>query len=758
MPGTISADASLHAQACELAILANLLVVKIYAPFLHPNLASTSAPAGAGAIGISLSSGPPTLLAAQAAASAAQMILRAAQSIRSNNESTSSGTTNVLPTFFEFYPLEKVLLNAVVICAHAGLTEKVRALSSTDAGGGIMKDVGVGIDMLLDFGESLGEGPKSAVDALAKRILSNRGSNLSLKRKHSRVDVSDPSSSHSKFTFCGFYRVHLLTRCANTGNLHDLSLTNPGIDDGAHGDTNLVGRGSLDTSAEKQGPIYLHSTVSVAQQQQQQQSGILGTSPFALSSRSSFSDQQFPSDQYQPQPPRTEQHQIQLADALTPVSTRRGSGVQDINKEDHEKEKKHAKKSHTYPSVGIRIRTGKDAMNRSRTQSVTTTTNGPSLSSMTSTPRSLTSAESVLAYQLQQKQKSQQSMSSVAESSMSAETPQQRSRSPSYGQVHFDPHLQQQQRQRQLSEGEYPASYGPPHRDGLQPSSGATGYILGPSPELQPSPFSPEQASYAPRSSQEYSPTMYEQSHSLTTTTTYDKAPLPSSAESLPSYNSVSSPFSNSNGPPSSSGSPFPPASNASSAGHPPTPTFNGGNSSRPTPPVFGPQPGGPPPPPPPPGSLSYYQTSGPFNPNGAYGSTPTATSLAHHGSIIPTENTRMSSQSSTMSEVVAHDKPGRQQQQQYPSSVFGMKPSMDSRHIHDQQLVLEQTRQRQVYEEHGGASALPQSLSMGINAVSQWPAGQHEQPHQHQHPQQSQGMQNNQTFWNNEESFRFYS
>ncbi|KIM41575.1 hypothetical protein M413DRAFT_151431 [Hebeloma cylindrosporum] len=185
-------------QKFEHTLMANLLLVKVYSPFLRQAPAGSAATGGAGP---SSSSPLPTATsspAAQTSVGAAHAILRAAKSLHSI---TSAGNGIVmLPTMLDFYPLDKLVFDSVVVCAHASLTGKVPYPSSFVGGGGVadgstlLEDVMSGIHLLSEIGVS-DEQMRSVVDAIRKRVVS-RGVEVSagypanvLKRKHDQVDM-----------------------------------------------------------------------------------------------------------------------------------------------------------------------------------------------------------------------------------------------------------------------------------------------------------------------------------------------------------------------------------------------------------------------------------------------------------------------------------------------------------------------------------------------------------------------------------------
>jgi len=174
----------LQAQSCEHRLMANLLVLKLYSPFLR-QVAGGSA-SGAPSL-VSASSSP----AAQASVGAAHAILRAVKSLHSIMK---TGTV-VLPAMLDFYPLDKLVFDAIVVCAHASLTGKVPYPPSFGADDStLVEDVTSSVHILYEIGV---EDPqtRAVVDAIHKRLVS-RGAEVSaghptnvLKRKHDQVDM-----------------------------------------------------------------------------------------------------------------------------------------------------------------------------------------------------------------------------------------------------------------------------------------------------------------------------------------------------------------------------------------------------------------------------------------------------------------------------------------------------------------------------------------------------------------------------------------
>ena len=176
-------------QSYELSLIANLLTLRVHAPFLH-------APSPA----------PPTLLshpktfpsasqlnahAAQSTVQAAQSIIRTAKSfhaVLASSPSPSPMSSPIFPSMFDFYPLEKMVLDSVIICVNPILSTKPFPSSSTwtfDTNT-LMEDVVSGLNLLSELRE-MSEPYRKVVDALYKK-LSQRGTNF-LKRKHDQVDI-----------------------------------------------------------------------------------------------------------------------------------------------------------------------------------------------------------------------------------------------------------------------------------------------------------------------------------------------------------------------------------------------------------------------------------------------------------------------------------------------------------------------------------------------------------------------------------------
>ena len=169
-------------QSCELALIANLLMLRVHAPFLRaPSLippTSLSQPKA--------DSSAPQLNdhAAQSTVQAAQSIIRTAIFYHAVLGSSPSPMSSPFPpSMLDFYPLEKMVLNSVIICVNPALSTKSFPSSSmwTFDTNALMEDVVSGLNLLSELRE-MAEPHRKIVDALYKK-LSRRGTNL-LKRKH----------------------------------------------------------------------------------------------------------------------------------------------------------------------------------------------------------------------------------------------------------------------------------------------------------------------------------------------------------------------------------------------------------------------------------------------------------------------------------------------------------------------------------------------------------------------------------------------
>jgi hypothetical protein len=375
-------------QSAELAIMANMLVWKVYVPFLRST--SSSSPS-------SSSSQPKSLgawsSASQACVTAAQEILSAANVLLNTNYS-------VIPTIFDFYPLNKVVFDATVVCAHASFTTKFND-----------KDLEAQLAVGLECASKLNaksEWRKTVLVALNKRLAAgNQGRGIaasSLKRKRSQQEHGPRSLS--------------------TGQGGD-SIPPSGFE------------------------ALLYQGLEL------QPSSVTSTT--------------FPST-HQP-PPATQRGR----ESLPSPPTSRSSGSAQSKTSTGGKDKKHAKKTHTYPAVGIRARLKESGplVPKHKTASETTTDGGRERGKMQAPPPLMTSAprmmsrESSAANMYPPQQSPVHSKSSML--TMSTDTYRSRSSSLSHVQTGVEPSSQQshpldyspftEYRMREQQQMSSPASY-----------------------------------------------------------------------------------------------------------------------------------------------------------------------------------------------------------------------------------------------------------------------------------------------------------
>jgi hypothetical protein len=178
-------------QSCELALMANLLMLRVHAPFLcapapAPTSLSQSTKAGSSASQLNAH-------AVQLTIQAAQSIIRTARSLHALLDSHMSSP--IPPSMLDFYSLEKMVLDSVIICANPGLSTKLSSTWMFDTNT-LLDDVASGLHLLSEL-KVMAEPHRKIVDALYKK-LSQRGANL-LKRKHDQVDMTLESLCKSHF-------------------------------------------------------------------------------------------------------------------------------------------------------------------------------------------------------------------------------------------------------------------------------------------------------------------------------------------------------------------------------------------------------------------------------------------------------------------------------------------------------------------------------------------------------------------------------
>jgi hypothetical protein len=176
-------------QSCELALIANLLMLRVHAPFLRAP--SPAPPTSLSQPKTCSSASQLNAYAVQSTVQAAQSIIRTAKSLHAVLGSSMSSP--IPPSMLDFYSLEKIVLDSVIICVNPALSTKSFPSSSTwtfDTNL-LMEDVVSGLDLLSELRE-MAEPHRKFVDALCKK-LSLRGTNL-LKRKHDQVDMTFEST------------------------------------------------------------------------------------------------------------------------------------------------------------------------------------------------------------------------------------------------------------------------------------------------------------------------------------------------------------------------------------------------------------------------------------------------------------------------------------------------------------------------------------------------------------------------------------
>lgn len=182
-PRTDACRSAKHAAlSAELAIMANRMIISAYVPLMRPS-SHSSAPVG-------VHSWSP---ASRATVDAAQGIVRASRVLHRLWPEAGSGSAS-RTMLKEYYPLDKAVLDAVVICAHAGLaggTTKSHHQSKA-----IMDEVVIGMEVLHALHSNRGE--MGRIVGSLKRRLEGLGVVLSwdpndenaLKRKHHRLETS----------------------------------------------------------------------------------------------------------------------------------------------------------------------------------------------------------------------------------------------------------------------------------------------------------------------------------------------------------------------------------------------------------------------------------------------------------------------------------------------------------------------------------------------------------------------------------------
>lgn len=381
--------------------------------------------------------------------------------------------------------------------------------------------------------------------------------------------------------------------------------------------------------------------------------------------------------------------------------TSSGKAVKQSKEQAKGKDKKQVKQ------VGIRVRPGKDNLAAARSRAQTASTQ-PLL---TSTPRPLPTAESVLAFQLQQKQKLQAtsaasaSTTSSAGQSPNAATGGNRSRSSSFTHVQSEPRQHSQQTDR-IDGGSQSVEYTfgvPPIQETMHAVQRRQFGIT----ELNSR--QPQHLSSEPPSS--FVPQTFDhgQSHPIYRQSQADyeqgRNTSPSLAADGMGYSALSSPFSNTGPSPPASNPPFP-----TSVGLPSTPTFG---PRHPVPPTFGPQP-----------SVAASSTSSTAYIAQYTGSSYNTTTTTTSNFIDEMEMDHMHSSS-------LYNKSHLEQQ----TTIYDVKPPMENPNHHlfrqEQQHQQPRHRQQSMGSSFYDMSGHPHSLPMGMSAAPPWPP-----PNEHQEQQ----------------------
>lgn len=697
-PGTSSVS---QIQSCELALMANLLMLRVHAPFLRP-----PSPAPPTSLSQLMKAGSSTSQlnahSAQSAVHAAQSILRIARSLHVALVSSPPLTSSPIPpSMLDIYPLEKMVLDSIVICASPGFFTKSFPSSSiwmfdTNV---LMEDVVSGLNLLSEL-RVMAEPSRKIVDMLYKKM-SHRGTNL-LKRKHDQLDMTGRKPKpHFLLEFSLESDVDDITVSSKVTNPFNELVSMPGFD----------------------GTQYQHNGNSVTQQQQNKTIDLSSMPVSSVPTSSGGLHQQL-----------ARKHKKSdggdLISSITTAASARlaAAAAERETEKGKDKNSKHAKKS--YPSVGIRVRVAKDGSIIRPQRAQATSGSGGQMQAPPSRPNP--NPDAVLAFQQQQKQKLQATTANeVAHAITGSQQPQtpsspgnmnimheHRSRSSSFGHVQPQQHLDVNSQSMDLS---LPFVSSPEQMDIQAMPTKDYGLHDGNSQRQHPrQPFgSAHMFETQPQP-------LYEQSQA-----SFDRTNGSSGSADGMSYNH-SSPFSNGSGPISGSGSPF----TTTSSGHPATPTF----PSHHTPPIFGP---------PPTNSTNspanYFHGSSSFTSyatNSPTVQSSSLTTLQQHGngSGMPLIDIGMDP---TIMPPPALETQSQQQQQH---AMYDLKSSvMDnmSRHHHHQQ-----------HFQHPSYDDGSQNHRHMVPGVPPWSSP----PPPHQQQQSSISAQNGPPFWNDGDGFKFYS
>ncbi|RDB23758.1 hypothetical protein Hypma_009400 [Hypsizygus marmoreus] len=178
------------ALATELAILANRMIISVYLPLMRPSVES----------GLSnYAAVHPWSPASRATLDAAEGVVRASRVLQRLLGGASPAAS--LTMMEEYYPLDKAVLDAVVVCAHSafgvskGLTQ----------GKALTEEVGVGLDVIAALGGGSDEETKKIVASLRRKLegVGRKTEDNALKRKHDLLEGAHGSSHGEQNTMGG---------------------------------------------------------------------------------------------------------------------------------------------------------------------------------------------------------------------------------------------------------------------------------------------------------------------------------------------------------------------------------------------------------------------------------------------------------------------------------------------------------------------------------------------------------------------------
>ncbi|KAG6888176.1 hypothetical protein C0995_010124 [Termitomyces sp. Mi166 len=179
-PSTETKSQKHTAIAAELAILANRMIISAYVPLMRPPQDGTTSSSTS-----VYSAAHPWSPASRATVDAAQAVVRAARVLHRLVQ-----TGNRASFMCGFYPLQKAVADALVICAHSGFasTKPRRTVA-------LVEEVSVALEVLCGIGFPDGEMSR-LLASMKRRIESSdvcrKGEENPLKRKHAVLEVLQP--------------------------------------------------------------------------------------------------------------------------------------------------------------------------------------------------------------------------------------------------------------------------------------------------------------------------------------------------------------------------------------------------------------------------------------------------------------------------------------------------------------------------------------------------------------------------------------